>query len=91
MLMASPGVVGIDFGTATTLMATRPGWAPAAVLPLGHATTWLPSVAWANGAAIVVGEEAENGGPQQIRSIKRAITERRETVIVPGRQRPARG
>jgi molecular chaperone DnaK (HSP70) len=82
------GVVGIDFGTATTLMATRPGWGPAAVLPLGHATSWLPSVAWANGAGIVVGEEAENGGPQQIRSIKRAITERRETVIVPGDDGP---
>jgi molecular chaperone DnaK len=87
-MMASSGVVGIDFGTATTLVATRPGWGPAAVLPLGHATSWLPSVAWANGPAIVVGEEAENSGAHQIRSIKRAITERRETVIVPGEDGP---
>jgi molecular chaperone DnaK (HSP70) len=85
--MAS-AAVGVDFGTATTLLATRPGWGPAAVLPLGHTTTWLPSVAWASGGGIVVGEDAESAGPQQIRSIKRAITERRETVTVPGDDGP---
>lgn len=86
--MGPSGVVGVDFGTATTLMATRPGWGPAEVLPLGHATTWLPSVARTDGPAILVGEDAEDAGPHQIRSIKRAITERRETVLVPGEDGP---
>ena len=82
--MGQAGGVGVDFGTATTLIAEQVSWGPASVLPLGRATSWLPSVARADGARILVGEDADDAGPEQIRSIKRAITERRESVTVAG-------
>ncbi len=77
-----PPTVGVDFGTATTLVATRPGWGPATVLPIGRANPWLPSVARLTPHGLVVGEAAEDAGPDQIRSVKRAITERRDSVTV---------
>jgi molecular chaperone DnaK (HSP70) len=74
--------VGLDFGTATTVVAERTPAGPAAVVPLGRATTWLPSVARLDGPVVVVGEAADDGAGAPIRSVKRAITERRSTVSV---------
>ena len=55
---------------------------------MGRATSWLPSVALADGVRILVGEDADEAGPAQIRSIKRAITERREAITVVGPDGP---
>jgi molecular chaperone DnaK (HSP70) len=83
--------VGVDFGTATTLVARRLGPGAAQVVPLGRSTSWLPSLARLEGAGgagarnIIIGEAAEDASPDQIiRSVKRAITQRRETVVLGG-------
>ena len=72
--------VGVDFGTATTLVAEAQAAGPAAIVPIGRSTAWLPSLARADGPAIVVGEDADDDGAGPIRSVKRAITDRRTTV-----------
>jgi molecular chaperone DnaK (HSP70) len=72
--------VGLDFGTATTLVAEAQAAGPAAIVPLGRSTAWLPSLARVDGRAIVVGEDADDDGATPIRSVKRAITDRRSTV-----------
>ncbi len=78
--MPRSDVVGIDFGTTTTRVA----WGEASVVTLGRTTVWLPSVARLVAAGVIVGEDADDAGPHQIRSIKRAITERRELVTIAG-------
>jgi molecular chaperone DnaK (HSP70) len=50
--------VGVDFGTATTLVARGTGPGASMVVPLGLSTPWLPSVARPDGADVVVGEDA---------------------------------
>lgn len=83
--MASIGTraIGVDFGTSTSLVAEREGAARAEVLPLGLRTRFLPSVAALRNGRIVLGEDAEGRrGDGIIRSIKRAITENRETIAV---------
>jgi molecular chaperone DnaK (HSP70) len=75
-----PAGVGVDFGTATTFVAARPAAGPAEVVPLGQRTSWLPSVARADGGAIVAGEDADDGSGAAIRSVKGAITLRRTSV-----------
>ncbi|HEX6873815.1 MAG TPA: Hsp70 family protein [Micromonosporaceae bacterium] len=82
------GWVGVDFGTATTLVAAQSPVGGVAVLPLGHATAWLPSVAALAGADVIVGEAAEDVATGQLRSVKRAITERREQLTVTGPDGP---
>ena len=72
--------VGVDFGTATTFVATRTPAGPAQVVPLGRSANWLPSLARADGHAIVAGEDADHGDGAAIRSVKAAITHRRDTV-----------
>jgi molecular chaperone DnaK (HSP70) len=75
--------VGVDFGTATTLVARHIGPGAAQVVPIGLATSWLPSLARLDGGRVVVGEAAEQASPEAvIRSVKRAITQRRDTVVV---------
>jgi len=78
--------IGVDFGTSTSLVAERDGVERAEVLPLGFEmrTRFLPSVAALRSGRIALAEEAEGrrGGDGIIRSIKRAITELRETVPV---------
>jgi molecular chaperone DnaK (HSP70) len=80
--------IGVDFGTATTLVAQRFGPAPAAILPLGRSTRWLPSAVLADGTRLVAGEDAESASAQHvIHSAKRAITHRAETIPLPGSAR----
>src|SRR5256885_11973201 len=76
--------VGVDFGTSTSLVAHRAGRRPVEVAPLGLSTRWFPSVAGFHGDTLVVGEEAETLNSGVIRSVKRAITDRRASVSVPG-------
>jgi molecular chaperone DnaK (HSP70) len=77
-------VVGVDFGTATTFVAELAAGAPAAVLPLGRSTNWLPSTVRVNGSALLVGEDADEVSPELvIRSVKKAITNRSDTFTVP--------
>ena len=67
-------VLGIDFGTSTTLVAL-PG-EPPKIIPIGISFPWIPSViASSDGSSWVVGEDAEVADIRnQIRSPKTAIT-----------------
>ncbi|CAN1498543.1 DnaK Molecular chaperone [Candidatus Nanopelagicaceae bacterium] len=67
-------VLGIDFGTSTTLVAL-PG-EPPKVIPIGISFPWIPSViASSDGENWIVGEEAEVSDVRdQIRSPKTSIT-----------------
>lgn len=81
--------VGVDFGTATSLVATRVGRRPVQIAPLGRTTRWFPSLAGYRGEALLIGEDADAlPSDQVIRSIKRAITAKEETVSLPGRDGP---
>ena len=69
-------LVGIDFGTSTTLIAVRENQdATPQILPIGHgANPWMPSVV-AQTSPVSVGESAiEAEGLLQIRSIKSGLT-----------------
>jgi len=69
----------LDFGTSTTLVATADG-----VVPIGAVDAALPSViGYDDDGTLVIGEQAEALSPTQaVRSVKRAITERRDFVPV---------
>lgn len=71
--------IGLDFGTSTTLIAAGDG-----IVWIGSAYPWLPSlVGFDDDGSVVVGEDARFARPGQvIRSIKRAITSRRNVVRV---------
>ncbi len=84
--MIDTRAIGVDFGTSTSLVAERDGAARAEVLPLGFElrTRYLPSVAALRGGKIVLAEHADGRRTDGvIRSIKRGITENRETIRVP--------
>lgn len=69
------GVLGIDFGTSTTILASSDGSA-VSTIPLDRSQTWLPSVVGRSSERWLVGEEAENlPFDQLVRSAKNAITE----------------
>jgi molecular chaperone DnaK (HSP70) len=70
-------VVCLDFGTTKTLVAAGDH-----VLPLGRLDRWMPSlVGLDHTGAILLGEEADLADPElRIRSIKRAITKRRNDI-----------
>ena len=73
-------MIGIDFGTSTTLVAVREGLDSAPqILPLGTgADPWVPSLI-AQTDPIVVGEKAESVPPElQVRSIKSGLTRGKE-------------
>jgi actin-like ATPase involved in cell morphogenesis len=73
--------VGVDFGTSTSLVAERDGAGAPEVLPLGQRTRYVPSVVGLRGDDLVVGEPAESlAGDRAIRSIKRFLTQNRDTV-----------
>lgn len=77
--------VGLDFGTSTTLLADVPGIDNFRVLPLGRATSWLPSAAGKGTpqSDLLVGDDALALPPTQvIRSVKRSITTGLETVTI---------
>jgi molecular chaperone DnaK (HSP70) len=75
-------VLGIDFGTSTTLVAL-PGELPT-VIPIGISFPWIPSViASKDGETWLVGEEAEVADVRdQIRSPKTSITFNRTDPLV---------
>lgn len=71
-------VIGIDFGTTTTFVATP----EAGIVPLGT-RAYLPSIAGVLDQRLLVGEAAAVLPPDRlIRSAKRAITDRREQLVV---------
>jgi molecular chaperone DnaK (HSP70) len=74
------GAIGFDFGTSTTLIAHGRDL----VWIGGDLDRWLPSVVgYDDDGSVLIGEEARYARPGQvIRSIKRAITERRSRVRV---------
>ena len=79
--MAREQFLGIDFGTSTTLIAeSLPAGRPS-VVPIGHAESWMPSVAAFHGGELVVAEDALAHNPSSlISSVKRCITERRDVA-----------
>lgn len=81
MATAAANLVGIDFGTSTSFVAT-----PAAgILPLGKGL-FVPSVAGVLDRRLLVGEAASVLPPDRIiRSAKRAITNRQAQLPVGGR------
>ncbi|MFF3244259.1 Hsp70 family protein [Streptomyces sp. NPDC002870] len=69
-------LIGIDFGTATTLVSQRlPGGLPENV-PIGRGTAWMPSVIAVSASGdLLFGEGAEAAaGPSALRSVKQCIT-----------------
>ncbi|MFB7554471.1 Hsp70 family protein [Streptomyces brevispora] len=69
-------LIGIDFGTATTLVSQRlPGGLPE-IVPIGRGTAWMPSViAVAASGDLLFGEGAEAAaGSSALRSVKQCIT-----------------
>ncbi|MEU7026524.1 Hsp70 family protein [Streptomyces sp. NPDC046275] len=70
-------LVGIDFGTATTLVTQRLPYGFAETVPIGISTPWIPSaVSAAPNGELVFGEPAEAiGGAAAVRSIKQYITD----------------
>lgn len=74
-------IIGIDFGTTTSFVATP----EAGIVPLGTRTAYLPSIAGVLDRRLLVGEAASVLPPERlIRSAKRAITDRREQLVVGG-------
>src|SRR5262245_53051257 len=83
-------VIGIDFGTTTTLVAERPPGGLSRTVPIGTTRPWIPSlVAEEPGGALVVGEEAQAERPDRIvRSVKSGITTGSDSIRVPATGRP---
>src|SRR4051812_47939160 len=78
-------VVGIDFGTSTTLIAERVDETLPRVVPIGDVTTWMPSVLGiADDGSLVAGESAQRlGAGRTVRSIKSALTAGQNEVSSP--------
>lgn len=81
MAGTSRRVVGIDFGTSTSLTAEGIPRRPVSVVPLGVAQRALPSLVGITDRGLVSGEAAQDLPLTQVaRSVKRAITRRQATV-----------
>lgn len=81
-------LIGIDFGTATTLVSQRlPGGSPENV-PIGHRTSWMPSVVAVSASdELLFGERAEAAaGASALRSVKQCITLDLTPNQLPGRE-----
>ncbi|CAL9606800.1 Chaperone protein DnaK [Streptomyces sp. enrichment culture] len=80
-------LIGIDFGTATTLVSQRlPGGSPE-IVPVGRGTSWMPSViAVSASGELLFGEGAEAAaGASALRSVKQCITLDLTPDELPGR------
>ncbi len=82
MVEQGRSTVAIDFGTTTSFVARRTGSGPAMIVPLSTGTPWMSSVAAYTGTNLVVGDEESFPPEQLIRSVKRAITEKWQTIPV---------
>ncbi|MBT2364265.1 Hsp70 family protein [Streptomyces sp. ISL-10] len=69
-------LIGIDFGTATTLVSQRLPGSPPENVPIGRGTAWMPSVvAVSTDGDLLFGEGAEAvAGASALRSVKQCIT-----------------
>ena len=80
MAAAYKGVLGIDFGTSTTILAQSNGTV-VSTIPLDRSQMWLPSVAGRSQERWLVGDEAESlPFDQLVRSVKNAITKNEEVI-----------
>ncbi|MFE5188438.1 Hsp70 family protein [Streptomyces sp. NPDC056628] len=82
-------LIGIDFGTATTLVSQRlPGGVPE-IVPVGRGTSWMPSVIGVSDAGdLLFGEDAEAAvGASALRSVKQCITLGLTPDELPGREK----
>ena len=76
-------VIGIDFGTSTSLIYHSGPGARMVPVPIGYAHSWMSSVVGSNGRLLLVGEDAELlAGNQVIRSIKSAIGTGSKTIAI---------
>lgn len=83
--MATTGrAVGVDFGTTTSLAAEGDASLGVTLAPVGELTNYMPSVVGVTDHALLAGERALDLPERQIvRSIKRAITERKTVLDHP--------
>lgn len=74
--------IGIDFGTSTTLVASRVGETPARLIPIGLARNWMPSIAAIDeDGSLVVGEQTAGYSERSvIRSIKTLLGQDAQTL-----------
>lgn len=78
----STRMLGVDFGTSTTLVASRIGETRAQLVPIGATRSWMPSLAAVDEVGtLVVGEQAA-GYPERsvIRSVKTLLGEGARTL-----------
>lgn len=78
-------LVGLDFGTSTTLIAHSDGIDGVSMIPLGATTRWLPSIAGVADrmGSILVAEETDQIPLTQIvRSIKKSITKKQRQISI---------
>ena len=79
--MAIRRTVRIDFGTSTTLIAESAPAGRPSVVPIGHSTSWMPSLAAVLDGDLRVAEDALEVNPGRlITSVKSCITNRQEYV-----------
>ena len=78
-------LIGIDFGTATTLVSRRLPDGPAEIVPIGRDTSWIPSVIGiAPDRSVSYGEDAlaAPGDVHLLRSIKTCVTNEQDVVRI---------
>lgn len=85
-------VVGVDFGTSTTLIASREGAGEPRVIPIGRTTPWLPSIVGVGSGGELLTGEAAAALPirDQIRSAKAALTAGIDSVSAGATEVPTR-
>ncbi|WTW98269.1 Hsp70 family protein [Streptomycetaceae bacterium NBC_01309] len=76
-------LLGIDFGTTTTLVTQRLAGGYSQIIPVGRSTPWMPSlIGLAGDGSLLYGEDAELvNADEMVRSVKRVITERDRTPV----------